>query len=115
MRRTKANGLFTEFSPEAGLSRTFLGGTTYQVDNSGDVTIKKHAGYYYALVSAGVGIGYDFSKIKHKPFLIFAKLNMLMMFPYNSTIYLRPAAEIGLIYKPMNFISLKVKSKHLKK
>jgi len=111
MRRTKSNGFQTEFSPEIGLSRAFLGGTTYQVDNNGNVSIKKRAGYYYALVSIGGGIGYDFSKTKRQPFSIFSKFNVLMMFPYNSTIYLRPVAEIGLIYKPFDFLSLKVKSK----
>lgn len=115
MRRTKSHGFLTEFSPEIGLSRTFLGGTTYQVDDKGIVTIKRAAGYYYALVSAGGGVGYDFSKTKQKPFLIFTKFNLLMMFPYNSTIYLRPVVGIGLIYKPIDFISLKVKSKSRKK
>jgi hypothetical protein len=112
MRRTKQSGFVTEFSPEIGLSRTFLGGTTYKVDDSGNVTIKKEAGYYYALISVGGGIGYDFSKTKHKPLLIFSKCNVLMMFPYNSTIYLRPAIELGLVYKPQNFLCMKVKSKH---
>jgi len=112
MRRTKQSGFVTEFSPEIGLSRTFLGGTTYKVDDSGNVTIKKEAGYYYALVSVGGGIGYDFSKKKHKPLLIFSKCNVFMMFPYNSTIYLRPAIELGLVYKPQNFLCMKVKSKH---
>jgi len=111
MRRTKSSGFLTEFSPELGLSRTFLGGTTYQVDNGGNVSIKKLAGYYYALVSIGGGIGYDFSRIKQKPFLVFSKFNVIMMFPYNSTIYLRPVMEFGLIYKPFDFLSLKVKSK----
>jgi len=115
MRRTKLNGFLTEFSPEAGLSRTFLGGTTYQVDNNGNASIKKCAGYYYALVSVGGGIGYDFSKTKQQPFSIFSKFNVLMMFPYNSTIYVRPVMEIGFIYKPVNFLSLKVKSKSRKK
>jgi hypothetical protein len=112
MRRTKSTGFFTEFSPEIGFSRTFLGGTTYQVDESGNVTIKKLAGYFYALASVGGGIGYDFSKTKQKPFLVLSKLNLLAMFPYNSTIYLRPTLEIGFIYKPAHFIPLKVKSKN---
>ncbi|NEW83015.1 MAG: hypothetical protein GZ094_11700 [Mariniphaga sp.] len=115
MRRTKSSGFLTEFSPEIGLSTTFLGGTTYRVDNNENVSIKKCAGYYYALVSVGGGIGYDFSKTKRKPFSVFSKFNVLMMFPYNSTIYLRPLLEIGLIYKPVNFLSLKVKSKSRKK
>jgi len=115
MRRTKSNGFLTEFSPEVGLSRTFLGGTTYKVDDNGNVSIKKCAGYYYALVSVGGGIGYDFSKTKRQPFSIFSKFNVFMMFPYNSTIYLRPVLEIGLIYKPSDFLSFKVKSKNRKK
>jgi hypothetical protein len=112
MRRTRSTGFFTEFSPEIGISRTFLGGTTYLVDENEAVTIKKHAGYFYALVSVGGGIGYDFSKTKQKPFSVFSKLNLLAMFPYNSSIYLRPTLEIGLIYKPAYFIPLKVKSKN---
>ena len=115
MRRTKSRGFLTEFSPEVGVSRTFLGGTTYQIDDNGNATIKKLAGYYYALISIGGGIGYDFSKTKQLPFLIFSKFNVLLMFPYNSTIYLRPVMEIGLIYKPSDFLSLKVKSKFRKK
>ena len=39
MRRTRPNGLFTEFSPEIGLRRTFMGGTTYRVDNNGKISI----------------------------------------------------------------------------
>jgi hypothetical protein len=111
MRRTQLNGFFTEFSPEIGLSRTFLGGTTYKVDNNGNVSIVKLAGYYYALVSLGGGVGYDFSKIKHRPFMLFYKFNLLSMYPYNSTIYLRPAMEIGMIYKLSYFHLLKSKSK----
>ena len=108
-RKTKSTGFFTEFSPEIGLSRTFLGGTTYQIDNHGVVSIKKLAGYFYALLSVGGGVGYDFSKIKHKPFMLFCKFNLLAMYPYNSTIYLRPAIEIGLIYKLPHFHKLKPK------
>jgi hypothetical protein len=112
MRRTKSTGFFTEFSPEIGISRAFLGGTTYQVDDNGNVTIKKYAGYFYAVASVGGGIGYDFSKTKQKPFSVFSKLNILTMYPYNSTIYLRPTLEIGLIYKPANFLSFNINSKH---
>jgi hypothetical protein len=113
MRRAKSKGFMIEFSPEIGMSRTFLGGTTYKVDNNGNVTIEKLAGYYYALISACGGIGYDFSMTTAKPYIAFIKINLLMMFPYNSTIYLRPAMEIGIIYKPPHFLSLKVNSKSI--
>jgi len=112
IRRTKSTGFFTEFSPEIGVSRTFLGGTTYKVDDNGNVTLKKYSGYFYAVASVGGGIGYDFSKTKQKPFSVFSKLNILTMFPYNSTIYLRPTLEIGLIYKPANFLIFNINSKH---
>lgn len=108
-RRTRKNGLVTEFSPGIGYSRTFLGGTTYKVDEDGHATIEKLAGYSYALVKVGGGIGYDFSAVKSKPFMIGYKLNLLTMFPYNSTIYLRPTMEIVLIYKPPHFLPVKVK------
>ena len=98
-RKTHSKGFFTEFSPEIGISRTFLGGTTYKVDNNGNVSVVRLAGYYYALLSVGGGVGYDFSKIKFKPFMLFYKFNLLSMYPYNSTIYIRPAMEIGVIYK----------------
>jgi hypothetical protein len=111
MRKTQSKGFFTEFSPEIGYSRTFLGATTYKVNNNGDITIEKLAGYNYALISLGGGIGYDFSVTESKPFLVYYKLNLLTMFPYNSTIYVRPAMELGLIYKPKHFLSMRVKSK----
>ncbi|MBE0652109.1 MAG: hypothetical protein IH595_14875 [Bacteroidales bacterium] len=112
MRRTNDKGFFTEFSPEAGFSRTFLGGTTYVVDNNGNVSIRKLAGYFYGLVSVGGGLGYNLEKVKKIPLSVFSKLNLLLMFPYNSTIYLRPALEIGVIYRPVNFLKMRVKSKN---
>jgi hypothetical protein len=115
VRRSRSNGYFTEFSPEIGYSRTFLGGTTYKVNDNGDISIEKHAGYNYALVSLGGGIGYDFSVLKSKPFLVLYKINLLTMFPYNSTIYMRPAMELDLIYKPSHFLSYKVRTKKISK
>ena len=106
MRRTNGTGLFTEFSSGPGYSRTFLGGTTYEVDNSGKVSIIKSAGYSYAMIIAGGGLGYDFSKSQGKPISIFYKLELLTMFPYNSTVYFRPAMSLGIIYRPGNFLRI---------
>lgn len=113
LRRTKSNGFFTEFSPEIGYSRIFLGGTTYAVDNDGNISIEKLAGYNYAFISVGEGLGYDFSKTKSMPYLVYYKFNLFSMFPYNSTFYLRPAMELGLIYKPSDFLSIKTKQKRI--
>lgn len=111
MRRIKPKGFFCQFSPEIGYSRTFLGGTTYAVDENNDAHIKKWAGYNYLLLSLGAGLGYDFEKTKNKPFALYSKFNVLMMYPYNSTIYLRPTLELGIIYKPKSFFSHHLKSK----
>jgi hypothetical protein len=115
LRRTRSKGFFTEFNPELGYSRTFLNGTTYIVDNSNNVSIKKFAGYNYILASIGLGIGYDFSKTKMKPISVFYKANLISMFPYNSTIYLRPTMELGIIYKPKNFLPLNTRFKKTNK
>jgi hypothetical protein len=58
------------------------------------------AGYNYALITVGGGFGYDYSVRKNFPCLIFAKMNIISMFPYNSTIYFRPVMELGIRYMP---------------
>jgi len=94
MRRTRFTGFVSEFSVGPGISRTFLGGTTYKVDDAGNISIVKLAGYNYALVTIGGGFGYDFSIVKHMPFSTVAKLNIISMFPYNSTIYFRRSLNL---------------------
>ncbi len=115
MRRTLRGGFFSDFSPGIGYSRTFLGGTTYEVNNNGDVKIKKLAGYNYALATVGGGIGFNFAEKKSIPLSIYSRLNILMMFPYNSTIYLRPAIETGVIYRPPGFLPIKIRKRIIKK
>jgi hypothetical protein len=100
MRRTNSNGLISEFSGGPGFSRTFLGGTTYRVNESGDIAIVRLAGYKYALLTIGYGLGIDFSVKKKIPYSAVIKMNLISMFPYNSTIYIRPVLEIGLRYSP---------------
>ena len=111
MRRAKENGFFTEFGAGLGYSRTYLGATTYEVDNTGGVDIIKSAGYKYAMIITGVGLGYDFSKKKGVPISVFYKFNMIGMFPYNSSLYFRPIMELGIIYKPINFIPFTIKTR----
>lgn len=100
MRRTRFTGFISEFSGGPGFSRTFLGGTTYKVDDAGNISVIRLAGYNYALISLGGGFGYDFSMKKQLPFSAVAKMNLISMFPYNSTIYFRPVLEIGIRYTP---------------
>lgn len=100
-RRTKPSGFISEFSFGPGYSRTFLGGTTYKVSDSGSVSLIKLAGYNYSLLTVGWGCGYDFSVKKQLPLLVFAKGNIIAMFPYNSTFYFRPVLELGVRYAPV--------------
>lgn len=96
IRKMKKKGFYSEFSAGPGYSRTFLGGTTYRVGDNGKVSIKKYAGYNYALVTIGGGIGYYFNYMKKVPLSAYAKMNLISMFPYNSTFYIRPVMELGL-------------------
>lgn len=115
MRRANPGPWFTEFTAGFGFSRTFLGGTTYKVDESGNVSIVPLAGYSYAIASVGYGLGYNYSVTKKIPLSIYSRLNMLVMFPYNSTFYPRPTLEVGIIYKPVHFLERKLTSIHKKK
>ncbi len=109
LRKMRRNSIYTEFSAGPGFSRTFLGGTTYLVRDDGTVAIRKNAGYNYALVTIGWGSGYDFSKVKGVPLSIFAKMNLLTMFPYNSTVYFRPVFEVGARLNPGFFSEFRKK------
>jgi len=112
-RRISKNGFFLSYSPEIGYSRTFLGGTTYQVDNEGNVSIKKRAGYHYATLMLSGGLGWKLSIKNVMPVTVYSRLNLMLMFPYNSKIYLRPNFELGTSFTLAHF--LKKKTKHTTK
>ncbi|MBP7509418.1 MAG: hypothetical protein KA807_16520 [Prolixibacteraceae bacterium] len=99
-RRVSAKGFYFDFSPEIGLSRTFVAGTTYNIENPDNIEIKSSSGYFYPLLGLGFGIGHDFSA-RNKNIPIMASLNIkgIAMYPYNSFFYLRPIVELGLIYR----------------
>jgi hypothetical protein len=99
-RRTRSGGLFWEYSAGPGLSRTFTGGTVYNVSDQGAVKVEKIAGYTYALLTAGEKLGYDMSSHGKVPISFSLKMSIIMMFPYNSTIYFRPVLQAGISYCP---------------
>jgi hypothetical protein len=109
LRRTLKSGFFSEFSPGFGYSRTFLGATTYTADDNGNVSIKRYAGYSYAMFIISAGFGWDFSNESSIPIELFSKLSMLTMYPYSSTIFLQPTIEFGFIYKPQKLFRVKPK------
>lgn len=100
MRKVHPHGFFTEFSPALGYSRTFLGGTTYTVDDfTGEVHRLRAAGYNYAMLSIGGGLGF---KLKSQ-FSAYFRPSLLLMYPSNNIVYLRPTVELGVLYTPNGF------------
>ena len=77
----------------------------------GEVSVRKLAGYGYALATVGGGLGYDFSRRKAAPLSVFYRVNLLAMLPYNGSVYLRPITAVGLICKPANFLAIKTTTK----
>jgi hypothetical protein len=114
-RRQKMSGWFSEIAPGIGYSRTFLGGTTYKVDDAGEVTKKTAAGYNYAMVSLAFGGGYNFAMKRDLPIKAYYKVSLFTMFPYNSFVYLRPTVELGATYALGNFWKANPKVKIRKK
>lgn len=94
-RKIRSGGFFSEYSAGAGFSRTFLNTTAYRVADDGTVSVLKHPGYNYALITAGGGIGFDFFPGKRVPLQAFTKMDIIGMYPYNNVIYLRPVLELG--------------------
>jgi hypothetical protein len=104
MRKTRQNGWFTEWATGLGYSRTILDGTTYKVSDAGEVTKVRFAGNHYFLMSIHGGLGYDFMVKKQKPLKLYFKGGLFVLAPYNSFIYPRPTAELGMITSVSNFI-----------
>jgi hypothetical protein len=104
--------MFYEFAPGLGLSRTFLDGASFKIDESGNSTKVPLAGNFYGLLSLSGSIGYNFGMRSETPIKIFLKPSFLVMYPYNQLVYPRPMVEIGFVYKPNNFWKATPKYKH---
>jgi len=104
-RRQGSGNFFREFSSGLGYSHTFLAGETYKVDNYGNISINKWAGYNYLMCATGGGLGYTFrSKIA-----TYLRGSLLFMFPSNNYFYLRPTVELGLKWQPVHFLMARIK------
>jgi hypothetical protein len=112
MRRQRSKGMFYEFSPGLGLSRTFLDGPSFKIDESGKATKVPLAGNFYGFASLSSSIGYNFGMKSNIPLKVFLKPSVLVMFPYNKLVYPRPTVEIGAVYKLENFWKANPKYKH---
>ena len=61
-------------------------------------------------MQAATSAGYDFSSSKSMPIAAYARLNLLILLPYNGTVYPRLGFELGVLYRPSRFISRTVKT-----
>jgi hypothetical protein len=99
-RRISKKGFIREFKPGLSLSRTFIGATTYQVDNSGNVDKVSGAGDFYFMPSLNFGLGKDLGINKPSvPLAITANFNLTGILPYNGLVLPTPMFEIGFRYK----------------
>jgi hypothetical protein len=98
-RRQYGKGFFMDLAPGFGYSRAFLTEETYVLTKDGTVSKKTLTGNNYAMLSIGGAVGYDFSKMKKLPLKVYLKPSLFAILPYNSSKYIRPTYEIGLIYK----------------
>jgi len=95
LRRQKSKGMFYEFSPGMGASRTFLTSATYKVDDRGNVSKIPMAGNYYALLSVSGSAGYNFTVRGNLPGKVYVKPGLIFLFPYSKLAYVRPTVELG--------------------
>lgn len=105
-RHVGGRGFFTELVPGIGLSRTILGGTTYRIDDSGQVSQVAGAGNTYFMPSLGVGLGQDFSRNQTpRPVKLYTRLTLLALYPYNGALHPRPTIEVGVLYTGIPFLN----------
>ena len=98
-RRIRQKGWYRELSFGAGLSRTFLAGSTYSVNESGSIDKIPLAGNWYGLFSSGIAFGIDYMARKQKPYSIYLKHQWNVFFPHNSFITPRPTLELGFSFQ----------------
>ncbi len=95
-RSISKKGVFADFSPILGVSRTFISDETYKVDDVGNVSLKKAAGNWYVVTGFGVGGGKQFSEKKYHIFKeVNAKLLVQFFYPNFGFVSLRPSLQIG--------------------
>lgn len=100
MTRANRRGFYTEFTPLLGVSRTFLPGTTYEVDDVGNVSIDKNAGNWTLTGGLGLGLGKSF---ENKPFhplkTISARLVTQVFYPNFRFVSLKPSLQLNTTWE----------------
>lgn len=102
-RKQRKSGFYRENTYGLGLSRAFLDGPTFSVNNLGEVKKIPLAGVNYALFSIGGSLGYNFDMKFDKPFAIFLKTTGIFYFPHSKFVNFRPTIELGGQYQIKGF------------
>jgi hypothetical protein len=110
-RRQKNKGFYYERSLGLGFSRTFVNSPTFSVSDDGKIVEQPLSGNWYGLASIGGGIGYNAYLKNQRPYSVYLKLHLMVMYPYNTFITPRPTIGIGYNY---NFSGLGEASPRLK-
>lgn len=98
-RRTAQGGGIVQAAISAGLFRSFYEGKTYRTTPEGQLKRTPLAGQWGFMPGFSLGVGRDLSVKGNLPLLVFANAHGLVQYPYNKTILLRPALEVGVIFK----------------
>jgi hypothetical protein len=96
LRRTGKRGIYAEFSPFVGISRTYISDETYKINSNGGVELSHLAGDWFLTSGFSYGIGKTFNE--SKSFLlkdIYAKLFLQYMYPNFGFIGFKPSFQIG--------------------
>lgn len=100
MTRTNRRGFYTEFTPLLGVSRTFLPGTTYEVDEAGNVSIDKNAGNWTLTGGFGLGLGKSF---ENKPFnslkTVSVRVVTQVFYPNFRFVSLKPSLQLNTTWE----------------
>jgi hypothetical protein len=97
-RNTGHFGLVKEISVGAGALRTYLPGTTYQVEGD-QVKEISLAGGFYAMSFVSLGLGYDLQKKIRLPGSVYVKSTWFFYLPVNTTYQENFVLEAGLRYR----------------
>lgn len=105
-RRTNRGGWFFDVEPQAGLSRTFIHGTTYKVVDANKVERQRLAGDWFGVVNFGFSIGKAIS-VNQNLTSVFVRPSIIALFPYNNFIYVRPGIQIGVSTRPFRNLTFR--------
>lgn len=109
-RSVRLHGLILDLGIGTGVSRTFLDGPSYRIENSGTVKRVNAAGFWYWTASVAPSLGWDLHRCSRGfPFQIFLSPDVWLQYPYNKGLLFHFSAQAGVRTDFINILSKKVK------